>query len=111
MKIIRYFTIALLLITGILHLYSSLRDFANPNAITVLGFGIVYFFIGALLFSKLRFPLILGIAFPCLGLAGSLLVAGFHNWTALTALIYAIDVVVIICCVFLLLSKTKKQKE
>ena len=110
MKTIRYFTIILFLLTGILHLTSSLREFTAPNAIPILAFGIIYFALGILIFFNIRFSLILGIAFPFLGLGASLLVGGFHDWTTMTTLIYGIDVVVIICCVVLLARETRKKK-
>ena len=107
MKVIRNFTIILFLITGILHLYSSLRNFSAPNAIPVLAFGAIYLVIGILLFFKVRYSLILGIVFPCLGLGASLIVEGFQNWTTMTTLIYSIDVAVIICCIALIFRDTK----
>ena len=110
MKMIRYFTVILFLLTGILHLSSSLREFTAPNAIPILAFGVTYFALGTLVFFKIRFSVILGIVFPFLGLGASLLVGGFHNWTMMITLIYGIDVLVIICCIALLARETRKKK-
>jgi uncharacterized membrane protein HdeD (DUF308 family) len=110
MRIIRYSTIILFLLTGILHLNSSLRNLTNPNAIPALSFGVIYFAIGILLFFKVQYALILGIVFPCIGLGASLIVAGFHNWTAMTTIIYSIDVVVIFCCIVLSCRRNKEKK-
>ena len=110
MKLIRYFTVILFLLTGILHLSSSLREFTAPNAIPILAFGVIYFALGILIFFNIRFSLISGIAFPFLGLGASLVVGGFHDWTAMTTLIYGIYVLVIICCIVLLTRETRKKK-
>jgi uncharacterized membrane protein HdeD (DUF308 family) len=63
MKTIRYLAALLMVITGILHVLPVFKEVKDPNALPMLGFGIVYLAIGVLLFLDKKFSRILGIIF------------------------------------------------
>jgi predicted Co/Zn/Cd cation transporter (cation efflux family) len=72
----------------------------------MLVFGIVYVTTGILLFLKLRFSAMLGIIFPLIGIITGFFITG-HDLSPLLALLFAIDVVVVICCIFLFVKRNK----
>ena len=125
MKTIRYLAACLLLLTGILHMRDIFYGNLDPTAFPLALFGIVYITIGFLLslnikYSKylgLIFPLIelatgfsalgikyLGLIFPLIELATGFGAVGIKNWIKL---LFAIDAVVVICCVLLILKRVK----
>ena len=107
MKIIRYFAACLLLLTGVLHIIPIIKTSSDPNAVPMLIFGIVYFTVGVLLLLKVKYSDLLGIIFPIIGLGTGFFVVGLKNWDAMLTFLFAIDAVVVICCILLLLNKTK----
>jgi len=111
MKTIHYLAACLLLLTGILHFLPVIKTPSDPNAIPMLVFGIVYFTIGVLLIMKIRFATLLGLIFPLIGLGTGFFVVGFKNWDSMLSFLFAIDAVVIICCLFLLLNKKMKYNR
>ncbi len=109
MKTIRYFSALLLIITGILHVLPMFKEVKDPNAMPMLGFGIVYFAIGVLLFMDKNFSQILGIIFPIIGLGVGFGVVGLKNWDTMLTIMFIIDAIVVVCCLILVLN-TKKVK-
>jgi uncharacterized membrane protein HdeD (DUF308 family) len=107
MKAIRYLAACLLLLTGVLHVIPIIKTPSDPNAVPMLVFGIVYFAIGVLLFLKVKYADLLGIIFPIIGLATGFFMVGVKNWTAMLTFLFAIDALVLICCILLLLNKKK----
>jgi uncharacterized membrane protein HdeD (DUF308 family) len=107
MKTIRYFAGALMLITGIMHILPMFTMPKDPNALPMLGFGIVYFTIGVLLILNKKIAEILGIVVPLVGLAIGVFKIGLKNWDAMLTIMFIIDAVVVICCIFLLLNRKK----
>jgi len=111
MKTIRYLAALLMVITGILHVLPMFKEVKDPNAIPMLGFGIVYFAIGVLLFMDKKFSQILGIIFPLIGLGVGFGVVGLKNWDTMLTIMFIIDAVVVICCLILLLNRNKVKNE
>jgi len=109
MKTIRYLAALLLVITGVLHVLPMFKEIRDPNAVPMLGFGIVYFIIGVLLFMDKKFARILGIVFPLIGLGVGFGVVGLKNWDAMLSIMFIIDAVVVIGCLILLLDKNKAR--
>lgn len=107
MKTIRYLAALLMVITGILHVLPMFKEVKDPNALPMLGFGVVYFAIGVLLFLDKKFSQILGIIFPLIGLGVGFGVVGLKNWDTMLTIMFIIDAVVVICCLILLLNRSK----
>jgi len=107
MKPIRYLATGLLLFSGILHLYFAIKGPSDPNFVPALVFGIVYFTLGVLLILKKRFAIWLGFIIPIIPLASSPFMVDFKNLDALTIIVLAIDLAILICCLILLLNKNK----
>ena len=80
MKTIRYLAALLMIITGILHVLPMFKEVKDPNTIPMLGFGLVYFAIGVLLFMDKKFSQVLGTVFPLIGLGVGFGVVGLKNW-------------------------------
>jgi uncharacterized membrane protein HdeD (DUF308 family) len=64
MKVLRVFTAALLLLSGVIHALSCLQSVDGPHVLPMLVFAIFYFTIGILLLFNFRFAPLLGIIFP-----------------------------------------------
>jgi len=111
MRTIRFFAALLLLLTGIMHVFPMFKEVKDPNAIPMLGFGIVFLAIGILLFMDKKFSRILGIIFPLIGLGVGFGVVGLKNWDTMLTIMFIIDVVVAVCCLILFLNRTKVIKE
>jgi hypothetical protein len=107
MKTIRYFAAVLMLVTGGMHILPMFTTPKDPNALPMLGFGIVYFTIGVLLILNKKIAEILGIVVPLAGLAIGFFKIGLKNWDTMLTIMFIIDAVVIICCIFLLLNRKK----
>ena len=69
MKVIRYLASFLFLLTAILHVRPIIFNASDHAALPMLGFGIVYFVIGVLLFFDNKISKYLGLIFPLIGLA------------------------------------------
>jgi hypothetical protein len=87
------------------------REIKDPNALPMLGFGIVYLAIGVLLFLDKKISQILGIIFPLIGLGDGFSVVGFKNWDTMLTIMFIIDAVVVACCLILLLNRNKVKDE
>ena len=107
MKPIRYLAAGLLLLTGILHIIPMFKTPSDPNSLPMLIFGIAYFAVGVLLIAKIRFDSLLGIIIPLIGLGIGFFKIGVKNWTSMLTFLFAIDAVVIICCLILFLNRKK----
>jgi uncharacterized membrane protein HdeD (DUF308 family) len=108
MKTIRYLAALLLVITAILHIFTVFKDVKDPDALPMLGFGVVYLVIGILLFiNSKKYAQILGIIFPLIGLIVGFGVVGLKNWDTMLTIMFIIDAIVIICCIILLLNRNK----
>jgi uncharacterized membrane protein HdeD (DUF308 family) len=105
MKPIRYLAAGLLLFTGVLHILPMFKTPSDPNSIPMLIFGIAYFAVGVMLIMKIKYDSLLGIIIPLIGLGVGFFMIGIKNWTAMLTFLFAIDAVVIICCLILLLNK------
>ena len=79
MKTIRYFAALLMLSTGVMHLLPMFKEPRDPNALPMLGFGIVYLTIGVLLILNKNISRVLGIVFPLIGLGVGFFVVGLKN--------------------------------
>jgi hypothetical protein len=103
----RYLAGGLLLLTGVVHV---LRLFEGPMnigaAITVL-FGVLYLIIGVLLLWRPQHIwYITGIAVPLLGLMLTVLgILTTNAFTMLHLFYILMDVVVVVCCIFLVTGK------
>jgi hypothetical protein len=93
----------LLLFTGVGHL---LEYFLSPGAgaLAVAVFGVIYFLLGLLLRRPGTWPLWLAVALPAVGGIGGSLQLREH-FDPVFALFVAIDVAVVACCVWLLLTR------
>ena len=109
MKTIGYVAAFLLLLTGVLHVVLAIKDFSDPTALPTLIFGIIYFAIGVLFSLGSKYGKYLGLIFPLIGLAAGFGVVGIRNWTPMLTFLFAIDAVVVICCVLLLLKQAKPR--
>jgi hypothetical protein len=107
MKTIRYLAALLMVITGILHVLPMFNEVKDPNAVPMLGFGIVYFAIGVFLFLDKKFSGMLGIIFPLIGLGVGFGVVGLRNWDTMLTIMFLIDAVVVACCLIMVLNRSK----
>lgn len=105
MKTIRLLTGILLLITGVLHVVSYIRDPNVSGSIGLLIFGILYAVIGILLFNRHNYPLYLGLIIPLIGMTLSIIKFGIPELISFLALFKLIGLIVIICCGYLLLNR------
>lgn len=108
MKFVRYATAFLLLLSGILHVLHALTSIDDPQALPILVFGIFYFSIGILLTFNFRFAPMLGVIFPLIGLASGIFVIGFPHWTTILTILFIIDAIVVLSCIFCLVKSGKK---
>ena len=105
MKAIRLLAASMFLLTGILHLYLALKTPADPNFIVTLAFGIVYFATGVLLLMKMGFARWLGlIPIVPMVMAPFMLDLSNLDWTMVW---FPIELIAVICCIILLLKKSK----
>lgn len=102
MKQLRHFAGGLLVLTAVLHFIPLFTDFSNPNTLPMLAFGVAYGSIGYFLLKNKAFAKFLGILVPTIGLGAGFLKIGFQNWDTLLTILFAIDALVIICCILLL---------
>ena len=105
MKQIRYLAASLMLLTGVLHFIPLFTNFEGPNTLPMLAFGIGYLAVGYLLFKHKPIGTFLGVFLPLVGLGAGFLKIGFTNWDAFLTVLFAIDAIVVACCVLLLNKK------
>ena len=107
MKPIRYFAALLLILTSVLHILPFFKTPQDPNVLPMLAFGIIYFTVGILLFLNMKISSSLGIIFPLIGIGTGFFVIGFRNWGTMLGIMFAIDAIVVLCCIALFFN-TKK---
>jgi uncharacterized membrane protein HdeD (DUF308 family) len=108
MKVMRYFVAILLLLTGVLHILPIFMTPWETTEMHMIAFGIIYFVLGLLLMLKRDFSPAWGIIFPMIGLVAGFFVIGFQHWTTMLCILFAIDAVVVICCMILFFNKRGK---
>ncbi len=107
MRSIRYIAALLLILTGVLHAQSVFTVQQDAHTLPLLAFGIVYFTIGIMLMRDMKISAALGIIFPLLGIGTGFFVIGLQNWTTMLGILFAIDAIVVLCCIVLFIKKTK----
>ena len=107
MKTIRFLAAILLVITGVWHVALFFKDASDPNNIPLLVFGIIYALIGIFLFTPKKLWVYLGLLLPLIGMTTAIVKLGVKNFDLTMWVLILIDVVVIICCTYLLLVKQK----
>jgi uncharacterized membrane protein HdeD (DUF308 family) len=107
MKNIRYLAAILLIIAGVLHIVLYFKTPHDPGIMGVLAFGVIYAAIGLLLLMPNRYAVYLGLIFPIIGIISALVMIGIHNLGYTMILLLLIDIVVIICCGYLLINRSK----
>jgi hypothetical protein len=95
----------LIFFSGILHFVVGLLSASNVVTLAVgVGFGIAYMIIGVGLFTAKRLFYYAGIILPLIGaIGGTLVTVTTQSTTPLIAVV--IDVIVILCCAYILLHK------
>lgn len=111
MSAIRIITALLFVLTGILHALPVFKVPPEPDALAMLAFGIVYFTIGVLLFLNIKIAPVLGIIFPFIGLIAGFFAIGPENFTSMLVFLFVLDVIVIVCCAFLVFDKKRNKVE
>ena len=105
MKTIRLIAGMLLVISGVLHVVMYIKTQNDPGSIGTLIFGIIYATTGLLLFTKQKYPVYLAVIFPLIGMTIALIKFGFPALTSLMALLVLIDILVIIGCGYILMTR------
>jgi len=106
MRSIRYFAALLMILTGGLHILPVFKVQQDANALPMLAFGIVYFTIGIMLIRNMKISSALGTIFPFLGIGTGFFVIGLMNWNTMLSIMFAIDAIVVLCCIVLFIKKT-----
>ena len=105
MKTIRYLAASMFLLTGILHFYLAINPPPEFGSIGMIIAGIVYSATGVLLLMKVGFAPWLGlIPIVPLVMAPSMLDLSSLDWTMLW---FPIELIAVICCLILLVKKSK----
>ena len=118
MKTIRLLAGILLVITGVLHITIYIVAPSAPGSLGMLVFGIIYAIMGLLLFTPKIYVVYLGLILPLIGMITATIKFGFSAVISFTAYknvtsmftLLLIDVVVIICCAYLVLNRKKTLK-
>ena len=105
MKTIRLIAGMLLVISGVLHVVMYIKTQNDPGSIGTLIFGIIYATTGLLLFTKQKYPVYLAVIFPLIGMTIALIKFGFPALSSLMALLVLIDILVIIGCGYILMTR------
>ena len=107
MKTIRFLSGLLLIINGVLHIIDYLNISNEPGSLGILIFGVIYIAIGILLFNRKIYPIYLGFIIPLIGMILSIIKFGVPELFSLSALFKLIDIVVILCCAYLLIKQMR----
>lgn len=107
MNRIRYLAAGLLGLTGVLHVAQLVTAKLDASVVITVLFGVAYLVIGFFLFRDNRTAYYCGAIVPLVGLALATL-GMLTNPTLLAAIFIAIDVVVVLCC-FYLIQKSKRS--
>ena len=105
MKAIRLLAASMFILTGGLHLYKAFSAPTDPDFILILAFGVVYFATGVLLVMNKRFAIWMGLI-PIIPLVMAPFMLDFQNmdWSFVWI---PIEIVAVICCIVLLVKKSK----
>jgi len=109
MRTIRFLAALLLVITGVMHLVLYFKAPDDPAALGMLAFGVIFGVSGLLLFTSKMYAVMLGLVFPIIGMTAGIAKFGLNDLSYTMALLYLIDVVVVICCTYLLLKRYKAK--
>jgi hypothetical protein len=109
MRAVRNFAAMLMVLAGVLHAVYCFRAPADPNAVPMLVFGVIYFITGILLALNLRFSALMGMIFPLAGMGAGVVAIGPGNLDVMLIFLFAIDAVVILCCTALFLKRKKQN--
>ncbi|MEI6436287.1 MAG: hypothetical protein WCP32_15750 [Bacteroidota bacterium] len=107
MRAIRYFAALILILTAVLHALPFFKVPQDLYALPMLAFAIIYFTIGILLILNMKIASALGIIFPLIGIGAGFFMIGLQHVSAMLAIMFAIDVLVVLCCVAMFYHKTK----
>jgi tellurite resistance protein TehA-like permease len=110
MKAIRYITILLLLVAGVLHIVLFIQEPLAARSAVVLVFGIIYLVIGILLFLKFKYSSLSGIIFPLAGVLVGLIAFDPKEGNMLISILGIADVLIIILCSILEWERRKEAK-
>lgn len=105
MKTIRYIAALLMLISGVWHIVWYIKTPVDPS-IEALVFGILYIITGLLLFTPKMIGIYLGLI-PLIPLIWAPFVVNLKSLDAKTTIILLIDLIVFVCCVYLLIKRKK----
>jgi hypothetical protein len=103
MKTIRYFAALLMLISGVWHVALYFKAPAEWG-IAALAFGVLYFIIGLLLLRPKMIGVYLGLL-PIVAVVAAPFMIGLKNLGLVMSALLIIDLVVFVCCVFLILKR------
>jgi hypothetical protein len=109
MKMFRYVASSLMLTDGLLHILAVFGSLPGFMTIPMLVYGVVYLFIGILLFLNIRFSSLLGIILPLSGLISGLFMIDPGNPGVMMVVLGLLDISAMTCCLFLLLKKGVKN--
>jgi uncharacterized membrane protein (DUF2068 family) len=106
-KWIRLLAASLLMFTGVVHLAMSVSALESMTGQGAALFGVLYVILAIGLFAGRRFFNYLGAVITTVGL-----IVGIYTYVAMTPELLilplaAIDVIIIVCCCYLILHKTK----
>jgi hypothetical protein len=107
MKTIRYFAALLMLISGVWHVALYFNAPADWG-ITALAFGVLYFIIGLLLLRPKMIGLYLGLL-PIVAVVAAPFMIGVKNLSLIMSALLLMDLVVFVCCAFLILAGKSKH--
>ena len=107
MKTIRYFAALLMLISGVWHVVLYLKAPADIG-IAGLAFGVLYLITGLLLFWPKMIGVYLGLI-PVVPLIMAPFMVKLKDLDLTTTSILLIDLVVFVCCVYLVLKRNKAK--
>jgi uncharacterized membrane protein (DUF2068 family) len=113
MNAIRYFAAGLLLLTGLLHLLSPALSRLDRSVLAVmLLFGVVYLVLGAFLLLNKRTSYYFGTIVPFVGLAvGTFgMVSNPAMVSLMMGLLTAIDIVVVVSCIYLIMGRRRSRE-
>jgi len=107
MKTIRFLAAILLVITGVWHVALFFKATSDPNSIPLLIFGILYALTGILLFTPKTLWVFVGLILPMIGMIAASVKIGVKNFDSTMWVLILIDVMVIVCCAYLIQVRKK----
>lgn len=98
-----------MLITGVMYLLPIIRAPHDPQSVPMLFFGIFYLGTSVLLVMNHQYSIFAGILFPFVGLLTGFFIVGVKNWGTMLTIMFAINAIVVICCLILLMNRNRKH--